>query len=159
MDFYAPDVKWIKSQKKLEKKLFNELVTNAIKEYGSWEYKLNYVENLLKYKHINEWVYTEKMNALKRKFDSSSNDDDIDDDDVVELELIAETDTHTLFREDEPPQTGFLSNGQPSNRYYVYTNERAAALEERVLHTDSVFHIRDDCHAETWFRGRYGVRD
>ena len=94
MDFYAPDVKSIRKQKKIEKKLFDELVENAIKEYGTWEYKLNYVENLLKYNHINEWEYTEKMNALKKKFDS---DDESDDD--VEVEQIDETDTHMLVRE------------------------------------------------------------
>ena len=34
MDFYAPQVKWIKQQKNIEKKLFDELVTKATKEYG-----------------------------------------------------------------------------------------------------------------------------
>jgi hypothetical protein len=155
MDFYAPDLKLIKRQKQLEKKLFNELVTNATKEYGTWEYKLNYLEKLLKYNHINEWEYTEKLNALKRQFDSSNYDSDDGGD---ELELIAETDTHTLLREDEPV-LGFLSNGQPSYRYYVLTNERSAALDADgsilVDHTDSVFHIRNDGEAVTWFRNRY----
>ena len=46
MDFYAPNVKWIKKQKQIENKLFNELLENAIKD-NMRDYKLNWIENLL----------------------------------------------------------------------------------------------------------------
>ena len=101
MDFYGKEIMWVKKQKKIEEKLFDELVKNAIKEYGTWEYKLNYVENLLKYNHINEWEYTEKLNALKRQFDYFNTDDYSDDDDEEEEVMVVkidETDTHLLFR-------------------------------------------------------------
>ncbi len=149
MDFYAPNVKWVKKQKKIEKKLFDELVRNAVKEYGTWEYKLNYVENLLKYNHINEWEYTEKMNALKKNFEISNDDSDDESDDEIEMEQIDETDTHLLLRECGPAHTGILSNGQPSYRYYVYNN-----MDEST--TDTLFHIRNDVEAIQWFRNRWG---
>ena len=53
MDCYVSEVKFIRNQKKIEKKLFDELVINAVKEYGTWEYRLKFVEKLLKYNHIN----------------------------------------------------------------------------------------------------------
>jgi len=142
MDFYAPNVKWIKKQKKIEKKLFDELVENAIKEYGTWEYKLNYVENLLKYNHINEWEYTEKLNALKKKFDSRD-DGDVDSDDEVLVVQIDETDTHILVREDG------------TDKYYVvpkyngYDAEIVSRWTARHHHHDTV------AQAILWFRNRW----
>tara|TARA_R110000824_G_scaffold6269_1_gene29035 strand:- start:51 stop:533 length:483 start_codon:yes stop_codon:yes gene_type:complete len=146
MDFYGQEIMWVKKQKKIENKLFHELVTNATKQYGTWEYKLNYVENLLKYNHINEWEYTEKLNALKSQFDYFNTDDSSDDDDdEIEVEQIDETDTHLLVRENGPVSYGFLSNGQPSNRYYVCTiGEHGGG--------DTIFHIINDAQAIQWFR-------
>jgi len=39
MDFYAPDVKWIRNQKNIETKLFNELIVSHTKKYDGkgWE--------------------------------------------------------------------------------------------------------------------------
>jgi len=74
MDFYAPQVMWIKQQKKIEKKLFDELLTNA-RGTCSWEYKLNYIEKELKYNHINEWEFKQKMDELKSEFESFNSDD------------------------------------------------------------------------------------
>ncbi len=131
MDFYAPNVKWIKKQKTIEKKLFDELVENAIKEC-SWEYKLNYVENLLKYNHINEWEYFKKMDALKKNFEISNDDSD----DEIEVDQIDETDTHILVREDE------------TNNYYVVAKD---SLDGNPI---DMYEHDTPVQAILWFRSR-----
>lgn len=68
MDFYAPGVKWIQQQKQKEKTLFNELLRYMKNKYATWEYKLNHVEHLLNYNHINEGDYLKKMNELQYMF-------------------------------------------------------------------------------------------
>ena len=126
MDCYVSEVKFIRNQKKIEKKLFDELVINAVKEYGTWEYRLKFVEKLLKYNRINEWEYTEKMNVLKRDF--NSHDDGSDD--GVEVEEIDATDAHILVRE------------YYTNIYYVISKENADIFSSGFMHATPELAIR-----------------
>jgi len=144
MDFYAPQVKWIKQQKKIENKLFDELVTKATKQYGSWEYKLNYIEKELKYNHINEWEFKQKMDALKSEFDEDDSDDeDVEDLGITSFDNEMSEASVTALEENLGVVLGHFDNINYGNYVVVDTN----LPEDQVNYTK--FHRQSD--AQVYF--------
>ena len=96
MDFYAPDVKWIRNQKNIETKLFNELIVSHTKKYDhqgkGWVVHCHDCPNCDNCKYCDDSDDSDNCDNIYN-CDNCDNCDNCED-----IDLISSNNIHELFK-------------------------------------------------------------